>query len=188
MGGVLTISIIDVVCTIIICYSCHFKVTDYPMIIDGGVCFIWLVFFYIGMLLRSSSRKYSLIIPFALIICGLLFQFFEVRYFSSHYGTGFGACKLSSYLFSGGVILFLFNENVEKRMCQSGYFLRILSYVGRLSFGIYLTHCFLIILLEHFFEINWISKWLIISVLSCILVMTASKLLPERAKYYLGFK
>lgn len=109
-------------------------------------------------------------------------------YFSTHYGTGFGANKLSSYVFSVGVILFVFNINVEKQMCKNRILLRFLSNVGCLSFGIYLTHCFLIIMLDHFLDINCILKWLIISSFSCIFVLVASKLLPEQAKYYLGFK
>ena len=73
-------------------------------------------------------------------------------------------------------------------MCQSRHLLKFLSYTERLSFGIYLTHCFLIVLLDHFLDTNWSIKWVIISSLSCIIVMIATILLPEQAKYYLGFK
>lgn len=182
-------AILQILTTIGISYLSLFKSLHLPLTIDGGICLLWISFYFMGIILSRSTRTYSLKIPIFLIIIGILLSVVESQWLISLTGGGFGANKISSYIYSTGVILLLFNTKLEVKYnnsrCKSN---RALHILGNLSFGIYLSHLYIINILRHYHVDNWAILWLMGLIISAGAVIVARKVLPYRILGCLGLK
>lgn len=155
-----------------------------PLILYAGCCTLWVVFYYQGCRLSLSDRNYPIWLPLTITITGLILSYFETKYLVSNYGSGYGI-KLSSFIYSFGCILLLLSRKIEIAY-HSRLFGRIIEWIGRHSFVIYLFHCYLIFLLDKApVEIPWLVRWIIIVFLSLWVVLMI-KLIPSKVRYYIG--
>jgi peptidoglycan/LPS O-acetylase OafA/YrhL len=112
-------------------------------------------------------------------------EIIEAKYLNNLSGSGFGI-KPSSFLFSTFAILFFFNKNIEKKYKQNK-FNTFIANIGRISFCVYLTHCYVIRLISYLdFETTWLIKWFVVALVDITLVFVAQKILPTKAHKYIG--
>jgi len=91
--------LITVISTLLICYPAHMSIYSPPLIVDGGIALLWIFFFDLGRKIRRSRRDYSLTLPVIMTLLGFLLSVIESSYFVDTYNNGYGANKLSSYIY-----------------------------------------------------------------------------------------
>lgn len=151
-----------------------------------GPFLYWIIFFYIGVCFSERNRNYSLIWPLMLILAGFVAQVFETKYLIScgHIGVGI---KLSSWVYSAGVILLLFSSKMEQLITKSGWFYQILVKIGGISFGVYLTHVYFLIIENTLLHTsNWIVSFIATALMTILFVLGLKALLPARYRRVLG--
>ena len=67
---------------------------------------------------------------------------FGTKWLYPLYHMGYGI-KASAHLYSLAVIMVLFSEKTQRKFTSFGLWFRLLVWLGQISFGIYLIHCFL---------------------------------------------
>lgn len=158
-----------------------------PLILYAGFFPLWIAFYALGVTLRERERKYDIKWLIFLSLLALLLQLFESYYLDRIGGVGFGI-KPSSFLFSYIVILLLFSKKAEGSYTASSIVYRIITWIGELSFGIYLTHYLLIRFVIEWLSLKytWITDWLLTLCFSILIVIVMKKILPERYHKYIG--
>lgn len=161
-----------------------------PLIVYAGLFPLWLVFYVQGC--RHSgriNRDMPLLLMIALTVVGLIMSYLESVYLLNHYGQGVGI-KPSSFLYYGAILSVLLSAKVENFYgYKSNIIKRIVEYIGKNSFAIYLIHCYLIAASSSFMTIihlPWICRWLLILTLTILAVEFIKVILPSRFCYYLG--
>jgi peptidoglycan/LPS O-acetylase OafA/YrhL len=145
----------------------------------------WLGFFATGIYLANfSSREYKLRLPIGILLAGLFLSFFETQIWPETMGERIGY-RISAFIYSYGVILLLFSRRIEMLFLNSNSIVgKIISYIGVISFGIYLIHYKLI---EFVPVDNWLVKWFVTLFVSILFIVVTKRLFPKFAKKYLGF-
>lgn len=132
-----------------------------------------------------KDRNYRLLPWIVLAIVGLFFSYLETRWIYHFHHSGYGI-KLSTHLYSLAIILILFSQKVQdKYTCDNSIFNAIV-YLGRISFGIYLIHCFFIMIMERLLNLNWFILTVIVLLLSVVFISLTKKILPKVVRY-VGF-
>lgn len=158
-----------------------------PIILYAGPLPCWIMLFVMGVLIgHNPQRRYSIILPFVIMIIGLFSSLLETDYLLCHYGKGVGI-KLSTYIYSVGMIFFLFSNKVENLLSRTGIIYRFMIWIGSLSFGIYLIHCYFCSLIIKLLPFDiWLLKWAIVLLLTALMIVTMRKMLPTKYYKYLG--
>ena len=189
-GGVI-ISCISIFSVLLVTYILQFKGIRLPLILYAGWSPLWMIFFFIGVYLGKRGSRYYSAKRFAL--GSLLFwgiSYVETFYLMSHYGGGVGI-KLSSFIYSFLGILFLFSHSVEQFLSKIKGLTKLGTTFGKYSFGIYLSHCYVIILFDRLIpnwaDFPWLFKWVFVIVLSYIIIKLLDCMLPKLS-IYLGLK
>lgn len=183
-GGQIVCACITMASTILIAY-CGFN--KLPLLLYAGPITTWIVYFTFGVYLSKHGRNYSIKVIGIVALFSFLIQIQECYYLSHNLSGGYGI-KPSSCLFSMSIILLLFSTKIEKLYRDDSLFLRFIKYIGTISFGIYLIHFLVIIVLNKFnTESVWLVKWCITLLLSIIVITIGQKLLPIKINRYLGF-
>lgn len=179
--------ILSVISILLITYVTTIKGIELPLIIYAGPFTTWFVFFMIGVYIAINQPHYSVKQALVIIVIGFLLQLVEMYWLNTNFGNGFGI-KISSYIYSVGIVMLLLLPQV-KCSYRSCVISRIIAYIGSISFGIYLTHCFAIQLIYRYINIEtWSLSWLVTLILTIGGVYIARKLFPDRLNQYLGFK
>lgn len=184
-GGIF-VTIMSFSSIIIVTYITKIMGHDLPLLMYAGPFPLWILFFYMG-LYSKNNRDYQLYWPIFLIVAGLILQIFEYVFFLSR-GIIVVGIKFSSFIFSTGIICTLLSSKIESFYASSGG-IHILNYIGRISFGIYLIHMFLI----KFWHIAsgcdiWIINWMVVLFLSIAVIYIAKRIAPDLSARYLGFR
>lgn len=116
----------------------------------GISCLGWFTFYYLGLYLKNTPKpkKYNskIIIPIYLVT--IIIQIIEGYFWYKIGNVNFGTqLKLSSLLTSSMFILIAYtyiNNTAYKGNCKP------LVFIGNYSFGIYISHCMILILLSYF--------------------------------------
>lgn len=96
--------------------------------------------------------------------------------------------KLSSFIFSAGVIWLFFSSKLEKSYRENKV-MKFINWIGGISFGIYLLHCYVIIAVNKLFpQIGWLEKWALVLSVAILLIWIAKSLFPKFSVKYLGFR
>ena len=158
-----------------------------PLILYAGPLPCWLMFFVLGVMIgHKPERNYSIILPMVIAILGFILSVIETDYLLDHYGKGVGI-KPSSFIYSAGMVFLLFSNKVEKLVSRTGIIYRIIIWIGSLSFGIYLIHCYFISFFVKRLPIDsWLLQWSLALTLTVVFILISRKLLPSKYHKYLG--
>lgn len=151
-------------------------------IVHGGLFPVWLVFFVIGIYLGNrQTRMYSLWPWLLLTVVGLALSYMETEWIYPLHRMGYGI-KPSSHLYSLAVIMVLFSRKVQLVFNPSNVLFAFFCRLGRISFGVYLVHCFFILLLTRFFSLNWAELTAAVLFLTMAFIHVARKFVPAIAR------
>ncbi len=147
---------------------------------------MWCVFFGLGCYLRKIDREYSLAVPIAFVIIGVVLQYAECRWLNSFSGGGFGI-KMSAWVYSIAVILLLFSARLE-RAYKGNAVGRFVEYVGSVSFAVYLYHLLVLIVLARLGVggLPWIGRWAALMLATLGFVEASKRILPKKAHWLIG--
>lgn len=118
---------------------------------------------------------------------GFILQVWECSYLDSIGVHGIGI-KLSSFVYSAGVIMVAFSSKVER--CFNGFrYMAPLAYVGGASFGIYLLHVVVLQLMSRLVPLTgWYFSWVSALLLSIAVISVCRRVHPRAAERFLGFR
>ena len=158
-----------------------------PLILYAGPLPCWLMFFVLGVMIgHKPERNYSIILPMVIAILGFILSVIETDYLLDHYGKGVGI-KPSSFIYSAGMIFLMFSNNVDNLIRRTGAIFRFIIWIGSLSFGIYLVHCYFISFFVKRLPIDsWLLQWSLALFLTVVFILILRKLLPTKYHKYLG--
>ena len=158
-----------------------------PIILYAGPLPCWIMFFVFGVLIdHYPQRRYSVILPVIILVAGLVMSIIESNYLLFHYGKGVGI-KPSSFIYSAGMVFLMFASKVEELIRRTGAIYRFIIWIGSLSFGIYLIHCYFISFCVRRLPIDsWLLQWAIALFLTVVFILILRKLLPTKYHKYLG--
>ena len=158
-----------------------------PLILYAGPLPCWLMFFVLGVMIgHKPERNYSIILPMFIAILGFILSVIGTDYLLDHYGKGVGI-KPSSFIYSAGMIFLMFSNKVENLIRRTGAIYRFIIWIGSLSFGIYLVHCYFISFFVKRLPIDsWLLQWSLALFLTIVFILILRKLLPTKYHKYLG--
>lgn len=180
----------------IIFYIRNYIGINLPLIVYAGNFPVFLVFFVLGLYLGSSDKillRNKLLISFILIFYLLAcIESYALYALFDNAGLAATAMKPSSFMYSLFLITYLI-KNID--LLKS----TILKRVGEISFGIYLIHMFVLIIISRlvstFFpsliEVQPLYQFMlvVIIVLSCLLsISIGKKVLSAKIIQIIGFK
>lgn len=179
--------IISIISILAVTYLMKVQGVNIPLLIYAGPFPLWIVFFFMGVYFSNRDRDYGVTMPIIVTIVGLALQIAE---YSLWYDMGKIALgiKLSSFIFSFGVIWLLFSKKMESSYADNRL-MRCVNWIGGISFGVYLLHCYLIIVANKLFPgIGWVEKWTLVLSMTILLIWGAKSLFPKFSIKYLGFR
>lgn len=180
-------TIISLLCVAIETYVRCVRGVELPLIVYAGLFPLWILFFVMGVVLSRSNRDYKVLWIVVIMFVCLVFQVFESRYLNGFHGNGGFGQKTSSFVFSAMMILLLFSSKTERLFDSCGKVFSFITWIGSISFGIYLTHCLWIMALSRVIQINsWAVAWVIVLFFDIVFVMILKKIIPIRIAKYLG--
>lgn len=96
--------------------------------------------------------------------------------------------KAKFFFFSAIMVLSLFSKKVEDYIqSRKGILFTLLAGLGKNSFGVYLSHMVVYLLLRYFCHINlWFLRWFILLILDVLLILLLKRVLPQNLYKYLG--
>lgn len=155
---------------------------------------IWVYYFYMGMIMDKIPKPTKVI---AVVLCtSFLLQLIEsFLLIKINVGHAFGTMKITSFVYSISLILFLYNLK-NKSVFLNKY--SLLTRIGQVSFGIYFIHMFVqmvvdkvlkpIDVLFRFQPIYQIISIGIVFSCSYLSILLCKKILPEKVtQKLLGF-
>lgn len=187
-GGVIFSALVSAISICIVTYMLQVEGYSFPLIIYAGPFPLWIIFFVMGVALSQTTRDYSITPAFILIIIGLIGSMVSTTYYLQLHGSGLGI-KLSSFVYSAGVILLLISHKVE-RLFRRNRIADAILYIGEISFAIYFAHVYFCFLRSHIWSSGiWIIDWIGVLLLTIILITVLKAILPAKiARKYLGIR
>lgn len=183
-GGVIS-ALVSMTCISLYLYS-GIKL---PLLLYAGPFCVWIMFFCQGILMGKAERRYSIGALAVFLVLSLILQLIESYYLYGIRGDGFGI-KASAFLYSFIIILIFFSKRIQTTYESNPNIISsIIEYVGKISFGIYLIHMYIVMVINKYTDVeNWGIKWLLTIILSMTVIYSAKKLLPNKiTSKYLGF-
>ncbi len=178
--------VISILTISLITYLSAIQGMQLPLIIYAGPFITWFVFFMLGVYYSSSKINYTVKQAIAVIIFGFGLECIETYWLNTNYGGGYGI-KLSAFIYSIGIVMLILSPKV-KAAYKSNKITSIVAYIGNISFGLYLIHCFVIMGVNYLLPTHsWVLSWMLVVILTSMLIASARKILPHRLNKYLGF-
>ena len=104
----------------------------------------------------------------------------EAKYLMSLGNQGVGL-KISSWVYSGGMVLLLFSKKVENLLTNDNLAYRLIVKLGIISFGVYLTHMYFVLIESVFVHSEgWFLKYVVVAILTILFVMLLRKAIPSK--------
>lgn len=183
-------------CVSILCVGLvHFARIRYrieiPFLLYAAPFPMWIAFFVEGIIIRNIvNRNYGIILILIGVLLMWVLQYIESGWLLK-FATGGAGIKPSSFLFSYLVILLLFSHKAENFFQKAKFISVLFIKIGNLSFGIYLTHCYIINILHimpfSFLQDNWFIKWLVVMIITYAIIWLGQMALPPKMAKHLGF-
>lgn len=122
----------------------------------------------------------------AFAMLGFILSVIESNYLLDHYGKGVGI-KPSSFIYSAGMVFLMFSNKMENLLSRTGIIYRFIIWIGSLSYGIYLIHCYFVNFIVNQLPIDsWLLKWTLSLFLTTVFILILRRLLPTKYHKYLG--
>jgi surface polysaccharide O-acyltransferase-like enzyme len=194
--GLILSALLSALCMIILLYMTTMQNISIPLILYAGPFPVWIVFFVLGIYMGkrdklSVSTKLLFIFALAGLLISIAETYLHIYISGSFQGLGI---KLGAFIYSFTVILFLFSMQTNKSLNSLVW--RFMVYLGRISFGVYLTHIFFLSYLArpvvNRIAINnyFVDQLLLISLtmMCCVgFITVVRKINKPLAVKYLGF-
>ena len=186
-GGVLAavaISIACISCLEILLYVYRMEI---PLIVYAGPFPLWIMFFVIGIYLRNHTVQMKYVYPLVLLFFLLsVAESFVIMHCTGQV-TGLGI-KVFSFLFSLYFIIMLFASPLQRYLTarKDRFIVRSIAKVGEISFGIYLIHMLVNMVLNKlcgYHDFNFI----LVLTISIVVIVATMKLVPTSIRKYIGF-
>lgn len=187
--------LVSLVSMALLFFITNVKNISIPLVIYAGSFPVWIVFFVLGIYLGKNKIHLSTLKLMIFTILGLLVSVAET-YFNIWYTgrfTGLGI-KTGAFIYSFFAIVFLFSLNTN--FASDSIIWKVMVYIGKISFGIYLIHMYFMSylikpIITHIQINNWFLQQLFIISLTLVFCMTmiffAKKINNSFAVKYLGF-
>lgn len=186
-GGVIVTALISAFSIIAVTYVMKVMGVNLSLLVYAGPFTLWIIFFFMGVYFSAHNRDYKIQYPILMVLIGLMLQIAEYAYWSNLEVSALGI-KLSSFIFSAGVIWLLFCRKIEDSYSENLIF-KIVRKIGEVSFGIYLLHCYLIWGVDQVFSgIGWIEKWVLVLTLTMVVIFSVKAVIPKFSIKYFGFR
>lgn len=161
------------------------------ILFSGSPFFLWLIFYTLGIM-KAQNRMWNLNLKW--IVCGILISFL-LSYWESNILNQFGhivhGIKPTSHLYSFFILLLLFSGEIRTFVAgiERTSIVKFLSWIGRISYFIYLTHVLILFVLRHYIsEWNWPLLAVVGTALSIGFALLVQKNVPVKYQLYLGLK
>lgn len=162
---------------------------ELPLIVKGSFPPL-LLFFYLGIFLTRHTRDYSLLLPVGMIVIGMLLGLLHLQYIEDAFGVSVTGQKISLYIFDAGVIMLCMSRKAEQ-LYRNNIVTRMILFVGEISFGIYLTHMYLISIADTFLpnlRDSWAALWIFSTSLTIGVIVITKRIAPAFSLKYLGYR
>lgn len=187
MGGVIFVNLLWIT---IFVYLQNIRGYIFPLLYSCSPFPMWMMFFYLGIRIAQSNRLYNTRKYIYGAIIAYVIAIYATYWYVTNYGTGYGI-KPSTHIMSAFIITLLFSRNIERwvnKHFESTPFYLLICKIGKDSFGIYLTHYFVIRYMMPYLNISdwWIVSWIVVLFLTwgwCLLIKI---ILPMNISKYLG--
>lgn len=178
--------IISTISIVVVTYLSSVKGLQLPLILYAGPFVTWFVFYMLGVYYSKHDRDYSMKGVLCLVFIGFILECVETYYLNINYGGGAGI-KLSSFIYSYGIILLVLCPKAQA-LYKDNHFTSSIAYIGKISFGLYLIHCYVITVLKAISPISsWFISFGVVTFLTILLVMLFRKIFPLYINKYIGF-
>ncbi len=188
-SGLVAAALLSGISILLVSFLVAVKGYSLPLVVYAGPFPLWIVFFVLGIYLAQTERTYPLRLILLLLLCSLVWEYKESLYLYGFHGNGLGI-KLSSFVYSFLLILLLFSKKMETWYNRwNSVPVKCMAYLGRISYGVYLTHCYVILLAVRLLpDVGWTLRWAVVLAIDVALVVLGLKLFPAISKKYLGFE
>lgn len=158
---------------------------------SAGIFPVWMIFYVMGVLQVQGIKlplqnKYPLhYAMLAILLCCV-----HIYLLHRMNGNVVHGIKLSAHIYSYFIIMWLFTDKARTyyNKIQNKALGRLVVYIGRVSFFMYLTHCLVIFTFFHLHIPDfWSLRWLLCIVLSTLMAYVCDKKCPARMRRYVGF-
>lgn len=164
---------------------------DLSLVESGAPFPVWMIFYVMGVLkaqgiqMPFQNRKPLRYAMSAIILCVVhIYLIYQICGSVAH------GIKLSSHIYSYFIIMWLFSDKARTyyNKIQNKALGQLVTYIGRVSFFMYLTHCLVIFTFSrlHIPDL-WSLRWLLCIALSTLMAYVCNKLCPAGMKRYVGF-
>ena len=185
--GVAVSALVSAVFIILMTWLTAVQGLNLLLLFRAGPFPVWLVFFVLGLYLGAHRRDYRLRWPLLCVVAGFVASCAETLWLNEQTGVPVVGIKLSAFCYAAAVIVFLFSGRAEQAAVRHGAWLQPLAWVGRLSYGVYLSHLLVLMVLRHFIKFpGWFVEWLVALAATCAMLAALRALLPQRLHRWLA--
>lgn len=78
--------------------------------------------------------------------------------------------------------MMLFSLEVQDLFSSDNWLFKAVAYLGRISFGVYLVHCFFIMFITNFVHLNWMVLTVGTMMLTVAFICVTQKIVPRTAQ------
>ena len=181
--GVIVCAIISLISVALVVYVTKILGIGLPLIVYAGPFPVWIVFYALGCYIGKNGLTRNLSLWIALSITGVILSVLESKYLLQ-YAPSYGI-KPSAFFYSLCIIMVMFNERIHKGF-KMNKFTNAMVWLGKVSFAVYLTHYFFILLLGRTIISNGYLLWIATLILDSMLIATAIKFFPKSICIKLG--
>lgn len=185
--GMILCAVLSTIAIIITSWLINVEGHSFKLLAYAGPVYLWVVFYMLGIWLRKHESNSYFNVGLTLAIIGYCMSIVETIWYMNLTGGGVGI-KLSSFIFSYGMIIMLVSKQIANCF-YSSRLIRIVAWIGEVSFGVYLMHMYCIMACRMVLgKMPWSALWIISLGLTLLLIGIAQSKLSSKFTYkYLGF-
>lgn len=161
-------------------------------LVESGAPFpVWMMFYVMGVLkAQRIDLPFHNKHPLCYAMLGILLSCAHIYILYRFTGSVAHGIKLSAHIYSYFIIMWLFTDKARMHYnkFQNKVWGRLIAYIGRVSFFIYLTHCLVIFTFFYLHIPNsWSLRWFLCIVISTLMAYVCDKNCPVKMRRYVGF-
>ena len=164
---------------------------SYPLIYIGAPFPFMLCYYALGGYLKKTSFSFNIKKILSVTVICFILAYLEHIYLIDKYQY-FSALRPINRVFCFVVIILLFTDTIRRffEKYSDNIWIRSITYIGQISFGIYLTHILCIQIFRMILpELNqfWFVQWAAVLVVDALAISMIKKAKPMKVLPLLGF-